>query len=478
MEEMLEEALAIIRAITVAGELKIRQKLLSLSLQERQEVIRYMQRAERLGWFWQSSWKEAARAYMLVHVATWISPMGYAPPRDLDQQLALWLRDLRTLQESVVRRTLTDMVSSRGVLQRIARAQVDGNRAPWGPGHFSNPLHHNPKQFCYFVHAMRPTTGLPPPSLDTVKMMAHIEAHLGNFITKDKDKGWLLRSAELYLSNPSLIHAEMLSCSIINESSTKLYGDFCFGFILKVPSANVCIAAPRDLAISNAQARACVLAMQPSPLHRILQIDDFLENLLGLYSQDLPTPATILSESCGKGHNEVVILGSTGTSFVQVAAIFVKVTSGNKLWKSFAAQDAAYGLRSLMLDCSRRLSVPIIAIHDDNDKQPGCDIDFDDWLNDRAFMPSPPTKLEKPEKAAVASSSGAGTLVLGNHISTYRAPGLEREYLMPEIRQRAQQLLAQGRSPAQVHRTLHDDEHLPHEVVQHVLNGLGHHNYF
>ena len=45
------------------------------------------------------------------------------------------------------------------------------------------------------------------------------------------------------------------------------------------------------------------------------------------------------------------------------------------------------------------------------------------------------------------------------------------------IRQQATVLLQQGMTPEQVHRRLHDKDHLPHAVVERALALLGHLNY-
>ncbi|WP_233886978.1 hypothetical protein [Paraburkholderia flagellata] len=284
MHPDLINALTIIGAISPVGRLKIEAKLRDLSQQEQLQIVALIKSADNLAYFWQGSWVQAARAWLLVRVVEWIALGSFLPPNDQTQMIG-WVGQLRTMAETAVRQQLRNLVTGRATLDALALAQCNLDRQAWQPDlAFTEPLKHNDKKFCYLVHAMRPSTGLLAPSKDTLKMHEYTVKKLGRFIEKGSDGSLTLKSAELYLSTPSTIEAEMLSCSLICENRKKLYGNFSFGFILKAPSTNICIASPSDLAISNSQARAAVLAMQPTPLDRLVQVDAFLESLLGLFS--------------------------------------------------------------------------------------------------------------------------------------------------------------------------------------------------
>ncbi|MEX3950806.1 hypothetical protein AB4Y40_23975 [Paraburkholderia sp. EG287B] len=476
MHQDLINALTIIGAISPVGRLKIETKLRDLSQQEQLQIVALIKSADNLAYFWQGNWVQAARAWLLVRVVEWISLGSFVPPNDQTQMIG-WVGQLRTMAETVVRQQLLELVTGRATLDALALAQCNLDRQSWQPKvAFTEPLKHNDNKFCYLVHAMRPSTGLIAPTRDTLKMHEYTVKKLGRFIEKGSDGTLTLKSAELYLTTPSTIEAEMLSCSLICENRKKLYGNFSFGFILQAPSTNICIASPSDLAISNSQARAAVLAMQPTPLHRLVQVDAFLESLLGLYQQPLKSPSQILALSSPTGHNEVVVLGFAGKERVKIAGIFIKVTSKNMLWQSFVNDDAAHCLRGMILTCADMCGVPIVPIQDDNDKCPGSEICFHEWLEGRKASPRPGSSPSIQATPSL-STAGSSSLVLGDTVSVYRDRDLIREYDMIAIRQDARMYLQQGMTPEQVHRHLHDQGGLPHQVVERVLESLGHRNY-
>lgn len=466
-------ALIIIGAISPVSRVKIESKLRDLSAREHLQILALIKSADNLAYFWQGTWVQAARALLLVRVVQWVTMMGgVLPPDDEQAQMRGWTGQLRSMAEAVVRQQLLVLVTGRATLDALALAQCNIQRNAWGSAAFTEPALHNDKHFCYLVHAMRLTTGI----LGPAKMREYVTQKLGHF-TEDRGNGELrLRSAELYLTNPNIIEAEMLSCSLISHLRKKLYGNFSFGFILQAPSTNICRAAPNDISTNNSKARAALLAMEPTPLHRLVLVNDFLESLLGMYQDPLPSPQEILASSSPTGHNEVVVLGFAGAARVKVAGIFIKVTGKNMLWQSFVDDDGAHGLRKLILSCADRCRVPIVPIQDDNDECPGSQISFNAWLGGETVSPRSQSSPSIPATPA-ASSSGLSSLVLGNVVSVYRDQNVSREYDMVAIQQQASLHLGRGMQPYQVHRHLHDQDGLPHAVVQRALELLGHYNY-
>lgn len=476
MHQDLINALIIIGAISPVSRLKIESKLRDLSQQDYQQILALIKSADNLAYFWQGSWVQAARALLLVRVSQWITMGSFLPPEDEQAQVLGWTGQLRTMAEAMVRQQLLVLATGRATLDALALAQRNIPRQAWHSAAFTEPARHNDEHFCYLVHAMRLTTGLGVPSKDTAKMHEYMMAKLGHFIETGSDRALTLKSAELYLTNPNMIEAEMISCSLISHSRKKLYGNFSFGFILQAPGSNICMAMHRDLALANSQARASLLAMQPTPLHRLVQVNDFLESLLGLYQQPLPSPENILALSSPTGHNEVVVLGFAGAARVKVAGIFIKVTGKNMLWQSFANDDAAHGLRKLILSCADKCKVPIVPIQDDNDECPGSQISFQAWLGGETLSPRSESS-SSVHATPSASSPASPSLVVGNVVSLYRDRTVSREYDMLAIQQEARRHLGQGMAAHQVHRRLHDQDGLPHEVVQRALELLGHYNY-
>lgn len=111
-------------------------------------------------------------------------------------------------------------------------------------------------------------------------------------------------------------------------------------------------------------------------------------------------------------------------------------------------------------------------IQDDNDKCPGSEIGFHEWLEGRKTSPgsgSSPWIQTTPS----VSTAGSSSLVLDDTVSVYRDRDLIREYDMIAIRQDARMYLQQGMTPEQVHRRLHDQGGLPHQLVERCWSRWG-----
>jgi hypothetical protein len=459
---------------------KIQRRLENVMMEDQLEMLRHISMADGLAW--RNDWMSVARAWLLVHVSRWVTRMGgYAPPDDVQTILNGLVSQLRSAYETTVRNWIERDMSSRGILVEIARLQRSVSRAAWDLAHFSDPRCHDTHHFRYIIHAMRPTAGLGVPSRDQTARYEYLSNKYGKLITKSG--AWTLHSAELFLKEPWRISAELLSCTIIDQDHTRTYGGFCFGFVLAVPGANVCVAATSDLAISNAQARDDILQLERTPIDRMVVVEEFLETLQGLYSRDLPSPDTILNGSIG-GHNEVLILGTTTTSTVTVSAIFIKVTAKGMVWKTFLALDAEHGLYALIAACSRLYGYPVIAIPDDSGE--ASDLPFADWVKGEvkpkkfkaeptiAMLPTRENERPRPRHDQPQITLGSAISQVEGHIDGHDCV---REYSMGAIRAEAQRLIALGRTPEQVHRQLHSTDRIPHEIIDHAMGQLGYRNY-
>jgi len=384
----LQDALDLIGRESVPGKLKIEKKLKDLPIQDQERVAAMIRAADSLAKFWQGSRLQAVRAWLLLRVSDWLPfrTISFDPPINAKMILEGWVNELGNMPEATVRQQLRDKVTGRSTLLALAVAQNNSERQAWRPSAFTDPNDHAKNQdqpkFRYLVHAMRPTTWLGNTAAkDTAAAVAYNKKHLDAYISIDSGNNMDLNSAALYLQNPQVIEAELLSCSVIDENHRKLYENFSFGLILGCPSENICSAGTTDNATNNSQARGSRLALEPTPLHRLMEVDDFLNILLGSYQTPLPSPEKLLEQTSPTMHNEVLVLGSSGSNRVSVKGILIKVTSKGLLWQSFMDIDARYGLRSLMRSCAAELNVPIVPVHDDDPDCPASSFHFRQWLD-------------------------------------------------------------------------------------------------
>jgi hypothetical protein len=198
-----------------------------------------------------------------------------------------------------------------------------------------------------------------------------------------------------YLTEPSIICSEVLSCSIISQNKKCLYDNMCFGFVLSVPKYNICNAATTDLVAAPLQGKARAETLHGlSKYYRTGKVTEFLSQLAGKAKRNIPAPSTVLAGTSDNGHNEVIVLG-TFLSQVAVSALFVKVSHG-KLWQAFIDADADGAIRRLMLTCARTLAMPIIAIPDDSGR--ASSVDFDVWIG-KNVPPIDPGVVESDSRA-------------------------------------------------------------------------------
>ena len=379
--ETIESALKLIQAISPVGREKLNNLLSRAGANNRQQLIGWMHEADNLAYFFQGTWKEAARAWILIKYLSlyWAGDEQGALPTP--QERSEKLNELRHRSEQSLRSEITDLVTGRGVLRIFSDRQRHPSRQAWTQG-FTDPDKHNRNAYRYLIHGMRPTTSIEVDKAKSPLRAAYLKKALkGNIGKIDLMNNALqLLSAQLFLTNPEALCSEVLSCSVISNAKNKTYGDCSFGFVLSAPAANICNASSSDMAASTIQhkSRADKLVEETTTLGRMLKVDDFICNLVdGYYVPDVQSPQALLNSTQPDSHNEVLILGSISGLRVKPIAIFVKVTTTGMLWKSFLEDDTQYGLGALMIKCSRQHKIDIIDIPD-NRGQPS-KMDFHTW---------------------------------------------------------------------------------------------------
>jgi hypothetical protein len=375
----LEEVLATLGKYNKVAEGKVRRNLKELDNRQKLMVVEAIRQADASAYFWQGTWCKLARAWLLAR----LSFGGFLPGYFLEPSAQEWAdlqNQLKTSSEPSLQVELNRIVSGVQTLEDIAKCRIDNARSAWDPKSFTKPTAHEASQYVYLIHAMRPLAGFGNVKDAHKKRFDYLKRTRGTLIETTDNGQWGLRCAELYLREPEVLKTELLSCSVIDPSHTNTYGDFCFGFILTVPTGNIVAASTADMNASNLQnkARADKLAELDAPGESAAEVHDFLEMLLGWYRTPPAPPITILNGTAAKGHNEVLVLGSLGsTNPIEIAGLFMKVTPKKKLWKSFVADDAKYDLSKHIKACSKTLAVPIVDIVEDGPEE--SEIDFAAW---------------------------------------------------------------------------------------------------
>jgi hypothetical protein len=209
-------------------------------------------------------------------------------------------------------------------------------KAAWEPEGFSDPAAHRVgKPFRYIVIALQSQS-------------------------KDKNRAYTYKD---FLKTPGILENFMNSTSVIDESHRGTYTPY--GFILRVPAANVEIASTKDIAIAN-------------------QSGDIERETEGKYAMfGLPEPGELLESMAAPRdpknlrYNEVVVRGRSGEGAIKVTAIFLK-TQGGELARPYTgmgedrrAKDS-YVNEALMKEirtAAAALQVPIVYIDEDDPSQ-------------------------------------------------------------------------------------------------------------
>jgi hypothetical protein len=386
-DPVIKDALAFVADVDAVGAERLRSKLHQfLDGKTEAAFVADLRRAEAPGWFWQGSWKRAARAWMLVKlVGEHLN--GYFDPPD-PGTMAGYLATLQQRPEDLLVQDISGSGLVRSPLATLANAPESAARNAWDPDQFTNPRAHQEGAFRYLVHAMRPEADVWQEGGDA-RQRAYLVENLAGYLIVPEGPGPLkLRSAALYFSDPTKIQGELLSCSVISARNPRTYRDFCFGFVLRAPRKNVAAASAGDMAVSNAVARGDMLAKEFSVAARLVQVDSFLETLLGMYTVAIPSPGEL--EESSRGHNEVLVVGSLPGSTVTVSAIWVKTMPNGKLWKSFTDAAAEHDLGRHIGQCARTHGLPIVNVPDPRGASSGAD--FRDW---RAHVTTDPALLPR-----------------------------------------------------------------------------------
>ena len=475
-QQIITDALNLIGTlISPVARYKIEQRMRAFDGQAQTEIVQFMLQADTLPYANNTQWRDAARAWIMVRLAlAWTDNTGRWFPDSGQRALNMMrrlLQEVGALGELAVRNSLREELGGDSLLRAIHRARRIG-RSSWSPACFTSPKEHKSSKFRYIIHAMGPPiiVGVPDEEGELRKYFVN---RYGTFLEKIKDE-WFLSVAQLYLEKPEFLLTELLSCSIIDQDHTTTYKDFCFGLILTVPEGNIVTASSTDMAAATVQnmGRGNLL-IGHAPLANLLTVDTFLRGLRGAYEYDLPTPDQVLLGCSTTSHNEVLVLGSFESDRVLIGGIFIKVTSTGMILQSFIDLDVKGSLTKSIRLCSETLKIPIVPIVS---KGTGSTLSFDEWLNGKSK-----TKSEEPKKPTISPQRDHDPYAppMGLHLGrewTYRDEERTRTYDRVVIMQRAVTLLATN-SAAQTHRIMHDQDGIPHQICERVLNNLGYFNY-
>ncbi|MBI1356735.1 MAG: hypothetical protein GC160_20535 [Acidobacteria bacterium] len=377
----LNETLAYYDQIGSLGRAKIQRFLDSLLDQRwRKDILDIVVRAEEPGYFWQSGWKIAARAWLLAKLIEDKAPGPYLINGDWQPPakpvVDAWVLKLQTTYEDQLRREITECFSFARDLKGLAALMNSPSRGLWDVGKFSDPVHHNPLHFRYIVYSMVASVNMPFVVPGPDPRSDYLKNSLNGYLNQ-VGLGYQLNCAQYYLEHPTVLHAELLSCSLISNEFPRTYRDSPFGFILRAPKQNICFAKASDAALSNAEGRADALVGK-SHSERLTVVSSAMETLVGMYEANLDSPDKILLDSRGGNHNELGIVGSISGLKVQPSAIFVKVTPDAYLWQSFVQTATANNLLPVLTQCATTLGIPIVAIPDRRGAASA--VDFTAWF--------------------------------------------------------------------------------------------------
>jgi hypothetical protein len=374
----LDDSLDYLDEMGVVGGAKIKKFIDSLSSKKKeQEILTVIVRAEHPGYFWQSGWKRAARTWMLCKLVSgdhlgngfWDQPNGGV--------INGWVMSLNNKYEPQLQSEIRTMLAFGGPFNQLETFQKDPSRTRWDKGSFTDPKNHKSTKFCYIVYALTGSVGMKNITAESNPRSDYLKKTLTGYLD-EASSSWNFRCAEYYLKNPSVMHSELLSCSIVSDEHPKTYRDSPFGFVLSVPKENLCFASPSDMALSNADGRTDSLQGM-SQLAKLATVSRSLEPIVGMYQQKLDSPSEILTKAKSKGgHTELAVVGSISGLLVVPVAIFIKVTSGGALWPTFVTEAVQFGLKTHILNCAATHSIPIVALVDDS--KGGSDESFSTWF--------------------------------------------------------------------------------------------------
>ena len=169
-------------------------------------------------------------------------------------------RRLMSAQVAHARTTLSAKASVE--LARILRGEFDVNRdnsqqAAWGPHAFTDPTNHNDSNYRYIIH------GLQGNAVKVYRDANTVTSRFDDWVKRYKttpgtnynaggvgvDASIRIKMYQEYLRDPSLLRTDIISSSVVSHVANGTYTDF--GFIMRVPAANVMLTSDRDLAYKN-----------------------------------------------------------------------------------------------------------------------------------------------------------------------------------------------------------------------------------
>lgn len=161
-------------------------------------------------------------------------------------------------------------------------------RASWAPNHFTDPAHHDARNFRYIVHMIEFANG------------RHSTRAIYKYLTQE------------IAQNP----CATISTSVIDQDHRSTYGTF--GFILKVPADNILLARSSDI------------ASQYLPGNTEAERFNYALNNSASYIEPTPTLENLIKGTTA-GHNEILVEGKFKEGIQVVGVIYnpVMLTIGD-----------------------------------------------------------------------------------------------------------------------------------------------------
>ncbi len=216
-------------------------------------------------------------------------------------------------------------------------------RDSWAPRNFTDPAHHDARNYKYIIHGLQGNSVKIYNDASTLDSV--FERLQGDYAGVQVPHGGRMVNAigadgsirflpyREYLRNPALLTKDVISCSVISDQVPDTYTDF--GLILKVPKECVMLTGNRDLNIKN---RATDM------------LTEFENYGTDPRSRDMMTPAEILDlcinriagvttrDEMNRQYNEIVCIGrSPEGKMVETTGIWVKVNEDGDYYSHYHA---------------------------------------------------------------------------------------------------------------------------------------------
>ena len=207
-------------------------------------------------------------------------------------------------------------------------------RGLWHQSNFTDPRFHNDKSYQYIIHGIagspQQVAELYTANPSKQDRDAYTKQKMNYFpYAKENTKNpikhnIMVRFYEKYLNDPTILHQNIISSSLLNQNKHACY--FPFGFILDVPPECIYITHKEDVAVKN----------------RTPDILSELANTKG--GTEIKSPADILANTSGTnsdiGYNEIVLVGTSPEGKqVSVKGIYVKTDAKGNIFMRNSANS-------------------------------------------------------------------------------------------------------------------------------------------